>query len=90
MLELDALLQTFLRDAYADLDEPGRRAFDRLLQQPDMDLYDWLTGRGAPPVDLRAVVDRLRACRVGPPRPAPGSEVTPGDAPPDEPGAVAA
>lgn len=90
MLELDALLQAFLRDAYADLDEPGRCAFDRLLQQADIDLYDWLAGRGEPPADLRAVVDRLRACRVGPPKAAPGSEVPPGDAPPNEPGAVAA
>lgn len=66
MLELDALLQAFLRDAYRDLDESERRAFERLLQQADVDLYDWLAGRGEPPADLRAVVARLRACRVGP------------------------
>ncbi len=66
MLELDALLQAFLSGAYRDLDESERRAFERLLQQADVDLYDWLAGRGEPPADLRAVVERLRACRVGP------------------------
>lgn len=90
MLELDALLQAFVRGAYADLNEPERRAFDRLLQQSDPDLYDWLAGRAAPPAELRAVVDRLRACRVGPSGAAAGSEITAGDAPSNEPGAVAA
>lgn len=66
MLELDALLQTFLRDAYCDVDELERCAFERLLQHSDVDLYDWLAGRKEPPADLCAVVERLSACRVGP------------------------
>lgn len=64
MLELDALLQAFLRDAYADLDEPERRAFDRLLQHDDIELHAWLAGRGEPPATLRAVVQKLRSCKV--------------------------
>lgn len=75
MLELDALLQAFVCDAYRHLDESERRAFERLLRQADVDLYDWLAGRGEPPADLSAVVESLRACRVGPHREVFGPEV---------------
>jgi antitoxin CptB len=64
MLELDALLQSFVEDGYRLLDPSERLAFRRLLAREDVELYAWLAGREAPPADLRPVVDKLRSCKV--------------------------
>jgi antitoxin CptB len=61
MLELDHLLRGFLDHRWADLDEPGRQAFEALLAQPDPLIHDWLLGYGLPPEPgLRALVALLR------------------------------
>ncbi len=64
MLELDALLQSFIADGYEALGPLERAAFHRLLEREDIELYAWLTGREAPPTDFRFVVDKLRSCKV--------------------------
>ncbi|MGQ9686820.1 MAG: FAD assembly factor SdhE [Thiobacillaceae bacterium] len=64
MLELDALLQSFVEDGYRDLDPSERQAFLRLLKRQDLELFEWLSGREEPPADLRFVVERLRSCKV--------------------------
>lgn len=64
MLELDALLQSFLADGYQALALIERAAFHRLLERDDIELYAWLTGREPPPADLRFVVEKLRSCKV--------------------------
>ena len=64
MLELDALLQSFVEDGYRDLDPSERLAFSRLLGREDIELYEWLAGREEAPTDLRSVVDKLRSCKV--------------------------
>lgn len=64
MLELDALLQSFVEDGYRDLDPSERQAFSRLLGRQDLELFEWLAGREEPPADLRSVVERLRSCKV--------------------------
>ncbi|MFT4562392.1 MAG: antitoxin CptB [Gammaproteobacteria bacterium] len=62
MLELDVLLNRFIDDAYADLDVSGQDDFDYLLEQSDMDLYAWFTGREIPDdAILTALVDRIRS-----------------------------
>ena len=48
MLELDLLLQGFLERDYATLPEPGRLAFDELLNYPDQELLECLLGRATP------------------------------------------
>ncbi len=60
MLELDAWLTGFLDTDYAALPATEQAAFARLLEEDDLQLFDWLTGRGVPPEDLRAVVERMR------------------------------
>ena len=62
MRELDLLLEDFLRGRYADLDEPERRAFRRLLECPDALLLEYLLGR-QPPSDreVARVVEYIRA-----------------------------
>ncbi len=61
MRELDLLLVDFLRGGYADLDDPGRRAFRRLLECPDALLLEYLMGR-QPPSDreVARVVELIR------------------------------
>jgi antitoxin CptB len=59
--ELDALLGWWLDTRFAGAPETTRAAFDALLDRPDPDLWDWLTGCGEPD-DPRfaAIVDDIR------------------------------
>lgn len=60
--ELDFLLERFVSRHYEALDGDGRRAFERLLDQEDDALADWLlTGTGEPTDgSLRDIVRRVR------------------------------
>jgi len=63
--ELDELLRGFLDSRWDTLDAGERVAFERLLEAPDPDLRDWLTGRADPPDAalaglVRAIVERPR------------------------------
>ncbi len=48
MLELDLLLERFLVAGYPDLSQAQRRLFAELLQTPDPELFEWLSGRRRP------------------------------------------
>jgi antitoxin CptB len=60
--ELDAVLGWWLDARYAQADAATRQDFEALLDTPDPDLWDWLTGH-ARPSDPRfaALVDEIRA-----------------------------
>lgn len=45
LLELDLLLDRFLETRYGQLDTGQKDAFSRLLELPDIDLWDLVTGR---------------------------------------------
>ncbi len=47
LLELDIVLGRFVERHYAGLDEAGREAFDTLLEMPDAELWDMITGKAA-------------------------------------------
>ena len=50
MLELDIVLGRFVDRYYADLDASTRAVFDTLLDMPDAELWDMITGKeGTPP-----------------------------------------
>jgi succinate dehydrogenase flavin-adding protein (antitoxin of CptAB toxin-antitoxin module) len=58
MRELDALLEAFLDEGIADGEFD---AFERLLELPDPEIYDCLSGRAAAREPrLRALIGRLR------------------------------
>ena len=60
MLELDIVLARFVEDHYQALDETARHAFDALLDMPDAELWDMITGkRNASPADSQAAVLEL-------------------------------
>jgi antitoxin CptB len=61
MRELDQLLGQWLDARFAQADASAQRAFAELLEQPDPQLWDWLSGRQAPPRgDWQCIVDEIR------------------------------
>ena len=61
MRELDQLLEQWLNVRFAQADASAQRAFADLLEQPDPQLWDWLSGREAPPRgDWQSIVDEIR------------------------------
>ena len=61
LLELDLVLEAFLKRGYHRLDAGQRRLFNELLEQPDNDLLDLALGRSEPEPRYRVVVELLRA-----------------------------
>ncbi|KAF9450312.1 DUF339-domain-containing protein [Macrolepiota fuliginosa MF-IS2] len=48
-LESDLLLSTFARDQLALMNEAELKEYDKLLDEPDWDIYYWCTGERTPP-----------------------------------------
>ena len=48
MLELDIILQTFLEEAYDQLEPEEQSLYQHLLGGEDQDLFAWLMGRSVP------------------------------------------
>jgi antitoxin CptB len=48
LLELDIVLQRFMDQHYAQLDQQGLEQFERLLSLPDNDLWDLISERKTP------------------------------------------
>lgn len=70
--ETDLLVGGFVAETIERLDESGLASLEAVLELPDVDLFDWLTGRRPLPSEhettiLRAMVDWAQA-RQGPPR----------------------
>lgn len=58
--ELDVLLNGYLERLLVSSAAPERHAFGRLLEESDMELYDWLTGRCRAPDDgYAALIERI-------------------------------
>ena len=61
MRELDQLLGWYLETRYAQAADEKKAAFSTMLEQPDPELWDWLSGHGSPVVpDWRAIIDEIR------------------------------
>ena len=58
--EMDLILGRFADADLARLDEAGLDAYERLLDQPDWDLYYWITGAEPVPPEHAPLIDRLR------------------------------
>ncbi|KAF9239819.1 mitochondrial protein [Melanogaster broomeanus] len=61
-LESDLLLSTFARDHLPVMSEAEMREYDKLLDEPDWDIYYWSTGNRTPPErwSNSAILDKLR------------------------------
>ena len=63
MRELDVLLTRFIDQRFNSLSNEAQDDFERLLEQSDIDLYRWLTGRSlAPDASFAQMIDEIRAC----------------------------
>lgn len=61
MLELDLLLRGFLDNGYAQLDESGRDAFEKLLKTQDQTLFEYFMQNKLPKDrDLIDVITQIR------------------------------
>jgi len=68
MKELDVLLERFVRRALDHLDAEEMKALERLLDQPDQDLLEWIASpEAAPPAELGGIVTLIRAHALGRP-----------------------
>jgi antitoxin CptB len=62
MRELDQLLGWYLDMRYPRATQAAKAAFTTLLEQPDPELWAWLTGAVVPqPPEWRAIIDEIRA-----------------------------
>ena len=59
--ELDVMLGWWLSERYPQADAVAHADFDALLDTPDPDLWDWLTGHAEPDPRFAAIVDEIRA-----------------------------
>jgi antitoxin CptB len=61
MLELELLLQPFVRSELRGLTREEQDLYARLLEHDDWDIFEWLQGRGAPADEaLVPIIDRVR------------------------------
>jgi len=66
MKELDVLLERFVRRALDRLDAEEIEALERLLDQPDQDILEWITSPEAvPPTGLGGIVVMIRTHALG-------------------------
>ena len=61
MLELDLLLVDFARRRYAELDQADQAAYQRLLEQDDWVIWDWLQRQVPPAAAYDRIVELVRA-----------------------------
>ena len=60
MLELDLVLEPFVSNRYAELEESDRRRFSELMLCEDQDLFRWFMGREQPEdEELAAIVKQI-------------------------------
>jgi antitoxin CptB len=60
LLELDLVLSRFLDRHWAELTESQKAVFSRLLEYPDNDLWDLLSGRiQAPDAESKKLIDLI-------------------------------
>ena len=57
--EADLILGSFADEHLAGFDEAQLDRYEALLDQPDPDIFDWLTGREPPPPECDHDVTRL-------------------------------
>ena len=65
--EMDLVLERFLAATGDGLDDDTRQGLERLLDQSDQDILNWIARRAAPPdAALATLVDRIRAASATP------------------------
>jgi antitoxin CptB len=62
--EMDIVLTEFLEQSYDTLHDDGKKAFVRLLDEPDLDILNWIMGKGEPEnIALKNIILLIRQSR---------------------------
>ena len=59
--EMDLILTAYADAHLAGLDEAGLDLYDRLLQENDHDLYQWISDQAPAPARYAPLIDLIRA-----------------------------
>ncbi len=54
--ETDIIIGNFAQDYLATFNEEELAEFERILEQPDNDIFDWLTGKTKVPAEMEGTV----------------------------------
>ncbi len=63
MLEVDIILMRYVEQRYEQASEEEQACFERLLQENDQRLFDWLMGKAEPDPVFQTLVSLLRQPR---------------------------
>ena len=60
MLELDLMLEPFVNERFAELDEADKQRFRNLMECEDQEMFGWFLQRKAPAdVEIAAIVEKI-------------------------------
>lgn len=61
---MDIVFQDFIAQCYDDLSDTEKQDLDKLLDEPDLDILNWIMGKDEPPTEaFRNLVRRIRESR---------------------------
>ena len=58
--EMDLVFGRFVEQHYDQLSPADSECFDRLLQENDLDIYDWILGRREAPAEYRGLLGLMQ------------------------------
>lgn len=59
--EMDMILSRYAAARLAGMDDPALALYERLLDENDQDLYQWVSGQAVPPAEMAALVRDISA-----------------------------
>lgn len=59
MLEVDLILMRYVEQSYAQAAAAEQVCFERLLEESDQRLFDWLMGKAEPDLVFQALVKKM-------------------------------
>ena len=61
---MDIVLQDFIKDSYDELNNENKSAFSKLLEEQDLDILNWILGKGKPEdTALIEIIKKIRSSR---------------------------
>ena len=63
--EMDLILSGFAAAQLGGMDDDALTLYDRLLEENDHDLYQWVTGQAAAPSDLAGLIGEIQQTLPG-------------------------
>jgi len=62
--EMDIVLQTFLDESFESLSDTDKSAFEKLLDEADLDILNWIMGKDEPECDgIKKIITLIRQSR---------------------------